>query len=124
MTMRDPEPQVAEIDIILAQARACDARMPPDLGARLLAQAWEAQPPARSAPRRPAVARAAVARRGWQAAIGGWPALAGLAAATLAGVWIGAAPPAGLTALVADLAGGTVTIAIDPATDLLSLLEG
>lgn len=40
---------------------------------------------------------------GLRDAIGGWPALAGLATATLAGVWIGYAPPASLDGLTASL---------------------
>lgn len=38
-------------------------------------------------------------------ALGGWPAMAGLSAATLAGIWIGVNPPAGLTDQVAGLLG-------------------
>ncbi|MFV2052088.1 hypothetical protein [Aliiroseovarius sp. YM-037] len=36
------------------------------------------------------------------AAFGGWPAAAGMAAATLAGVWIGIDPPASVSALGVD----------------------
>ncbi|MEL6508842.1 MAG: hypothetical protein AAFQ32_03560 [Pseudomonadota bacterium] len=34
------------------------------------------------------------------AAVGGWPAMAGLATATLAGVWIGISPPAMVETLI------------------------
>lgn len=41
------------------------------------------------------------------AALGGWPAMAGLATAGVAGLWIGAVPPTGLLNLAVDL--GAVT---------------
>ncbi|SPF78083.1 hypothetical protein [Pseudoprimorskyibacter insulae] len=44
----------------------------------------------------------------WQqilSGIGGWPAIAGLAAATVAGVWIGAVPPEAMSDSVSDLFG-------------------
>jgi len=37
------------------------------------------------------------------AAIGGWPSAAGLAAATLTGIWIGVSPPAAVDTLTAGL---------------------
>lgn len=37
------------------------------------------------------------------AAFGGWPAMAGLACAGVAGIWIGAVPPVGIVNLAADL---------------------
>jgi len=51
------------------------------LVARVLADAEAA----RSSPR--------VRWRGWVQELGGWPAMAGLSTATLAGIWIGIAPP-------------------------------
>lgn len=42
--------------------------------------------------------------------IGGWPAMGGLAAAGVAGVWLGIAPPIGLEAATAQLLGTTQTI--------------
>lgn len=60
-----------------------------------------------------ASAPAPVARRGfWSqliATIGGWPALAGLATAGVAGLWIGAVPPAMLQTLASDLTGAAET---------------
>ncbi|MCI2398606.1 dihydroorotate dehydrogenase [Aliiroseovarius subalbicans] len=72
-----------------------------DLMARVLADAEAHQ----SKPRpiaRPAQRRSLLA--GLIAAIGGWPALAGMATATVAGVWLGFAQPDTLNAL----AGGTL----------------
>lgn len=69
----------------------------PDLMARVFADA-EAELAAAS---QPAVTAARTARPGLLAsllaALGGWPTLAGLATATVAGVWIGWAAPDGLT---------------------------
>jgi hypothetical protein len=70
-------------------------------------------------------------RAGWRealAALGGWPALAGLAAASLVGVWIGAAPPDGLAPLLSPLGAGTLVLdetGVDPLSGFdLALLEG
>ncbi|WP_051203003.1 hypothetical protein [Sediminimonas qiaohouensis] len=69
---------------------------------------------ARAAQEQGAAAAAAQPRRArgrltWAralAAIGGWPAGASLAAATLAGVWLGAYPPAALGTFGAEVLGG------------------
>ena len=70
-------------------AAACDdsrQEVPPELLARVLSDAETHQP-------KPASVETSLERRGrWQqfvAVIGGWPSLTGLAAATVAGVWIG-----------------------------------
>lgn len=44
------------------------------------------------------------------AAIGGWGAVSGLAAATVAGLWIGIAPPAAVTDITQSVWGGTVEV--------------
>ena len=79
---------------------------PPDADflARLTAQAVAAMPVAVP------VARARRGWRGWLAALGGWPALGGVAMAGLVGLWIGVAPPAAIDTLVAELLGDTVTV--------------
>lgn len=110
---------------LFAAARAVDAQPSSDFLARLVATAEAAQP----APQRAALPAAPVrARRGWLAAclaaLGGWPALGGLALASAAGFWIGVAPPAGLTALAARLAGQTVDVGLYGEDELLALLEG
>ncbi len=43
-------------------------------------------------------------------ALGGWPAVSGLAAATVAGVWIGVAPPSSVQDLTASLVGDEISI--------------
>jgi len=45
-------------------------------------------------------------------AVGGWPALSSLAAATVAGIWIGVAPPNSVQDLTAGLLGDEVSIGL------------
>ena len=55
--------------------------------------------------------------------IGGWPTFSGLAAATVAGVWIGAVQPAALTDLSTGLWGDTIEVPLLE-SDLFAALEG
>ena len=97
--------------------------MPDDaLMARILADAERIRAAGASAALSAAPRPGRPDRPGWAMAairaIGGWPALAGLAAATLAGVWIGAAPPDGLAGAAQFVLGGAddaYLIDIDPA---------
>ena len=82
MTERDP------LDDFFEAGRADRAAPDPALMARILADA-EAVAAARAAPGPRREGRLSAVLRG----IGGWPALAGLATATAAGVWIGIAMP-------------------------------
>lgn len=90
----------ADLDAILAAARTAGADASEDFLARVLADAYAMQPQPQ-----PAAVVAVPAASGWRArlvasfsALGGMWAAAGLATATLAGVWIGFARP--------DLVGG------------------
>lgn len=56
-------------------------------------------------------------------AVGGWPSLSGLAAATVAGVWIGVAAPAALTNISTGIWGDTIEVPLLE-NDLLAGLEG
>jgi len=56
-------------------------------------------------------------------AIGGWPSLGGLAAATVAGLWIGISPPAVLGDYSVLLSGETIEVPVW-GTDILAGLEG
>lgn len=93
----------------LAAARAQDGgALPAELRARMLADAAQVQAgfARRPGTQRPGTQRTGPQRTGpqrrrgagrWRAALaalGGWPALGGLAAASAAGLWIGLAPPA------------------------------
>lgn len=70
------------------------------LMARIMADA-EVEIIGRATPPAPAPRRGAFAA--FAAALGGWPALAGLATATVAGVWLGFADPDGLNTLAGGL---------------------
>ena len=98
MIMAEKTTQDAALEALFeAAARQAEQEVSPELLARVLADAEAMQPTPAALPQR-RVAR----RRGILAALGGWPSLGGLAAATVAGIWIGfaAAPelfPDGLT---------------------------
>lgn len=58
-------------------------------------------------------------------ALGGWPAMAGLAAACVAGVWIGAVSPEGLSSVLSTTEAALDGIGLDPVSGFdLALLEG
>lgn len=104
-----------------AALKATPARPDAALMARILADADREQPGRRAAPAAPAALAARLSAGARLAAImralGGWPAMAGLAAATLAGVWIGVSPPEGLAEaarLVLSEAGDGVLVDLDP----------
>ena len=102
-----PDPLAAHFEALKARAAEPDAA----LLARIMADADREQAAHMAPPPRPS-------RSGLLAglvnALGGWPAMAGLATAAVAGVWIGAAPPDGLTAVAQQMMGGdTATLMID-----------
>ncbi len=115
MTMTDPKHD--DLDGLFAEMRAT-AGVPSDaLMARVLADAAAAQPRAlpASAPQ-PAL---------WDRvmdAIGGWPSVGGLAVATVAGIWVGVAPPTPFQDLTATLIGDEVSLELVPMD--LALLTG
>lgn len=106
------------LDRLFAEARAEQHVPGDDLMARLMADAT------RSAPMRvlPAVAVKPVGGlTGFLAALGGWPVLGGLAMATLAGLWIGIAPPDRLNDFAASVLGEQVTVSLFPDDDPFEL---
>lgn len=91
-----------DLDALFAEARSLGDAPGPDLMARVLADALAAQPaPAQAAPI-PAPRPSRL--RQFLNAVGGWPAVAGLATAGVAGLWIGVNPPAGMATTVASTA--------------------
>ena len=93
------------LDEFFAAARA-EAPLPSgDLLARIEAEALALQTRAAT----PAPGLFAQVR----AALGGWPGVAGLAAACAAGIWIGVAAPAGLGG-AGDTAAGLGAVWVDP----------
>lgn len=111
MTMAEPTiAEMAALDALLAEV--ADAPVPEsgplpvpsdDLMARILADAEAAQVRAVAVPPR-------VGWRNWLAALGGWPALGGMAVAGVTGLWLGVAPPAAVDELVAEMLGETVSV--------------
>jgi len=89
--MDEKPPQTDPLEAFFDAARAETQTAPAALTARIAAQGRALAPPPQPDP--------TPSRRGlrpWRQivdALGGWPALAGLATACAAGVWIGLAPP-------------------------------
>ena len=110
------------LDVLFAEARAQAPAPSGDLMARILRDA-ETETRARAAPR-----PAPPPRTGWLGrlsdALGGWPALGGLAASTVLGLWLGVAQPSGLSGVTASLWGDRVSVTLGLDDDPLSLLEG
>lgn len=109
---------------LFAEARGFSPEPPDDLLARILADA-DAATRERAAGRTGA---APAPRPGWLAALlgalGGWPALGGLAASTVLGLLLGVAQPPALADLPASLWGEQVSVTLGLDEDPLSWLEG
>lgn len=104
--MSDKQSGEDPLEIFFQAARDAAPKPGAELTARVLADAGTLQPrPEALAPRRPR-------NSGWLGAIGGWPALAGLVTATVAGLSIGIADPA----YVGDLAFSSFSDAYDFST--------
>lgn len=91
------------IDDMFAQVRTQSPAVPDDLMARVLADAADLLV-------QPAVAPKQGLWPAFMELIGGWPSVGGLAMAGVAGIWVGIAPPATVTAWTADLIGSPVSI--------------
>ena len=99
------------LDDLFAQARADTPGPSDDLMARVLADA-DAVQDGFAAPI-PAPEQKGLWARMVET-VGGWPAVSGLAAATVAGVWIGVAPPASITEVTASLLGEEYAVPLVP----------
>ncbi len=98
------EPENRSVDALLDEAASHAPEVPAHLMAAVLRDAADLQPRVVAAPARHSL---------WESfldLIGGWPAMGGLAAAGLAGVWLGFSPPATLEAATARALGATQTI--------------
>ncbi len=104
--MRMTDPNEDMLDDLFAQARRVKPPVSDDLLARVLA---DARPPETSVD-------APGIWAGLLDAVGGWFAMGGLATATLAGLWIGIAPPLAVEELTAGLLGETVTVHLGSAS--------
>ncbi|MEZ5674619.1 hypothetical protein SAMN06265173_10369 [Thalassovita litoralis] len=106
MAEMDKKTEDFDLDAMFADMRTQDVVPAPDFMARVLADALDAQAaaaPVTVAPRPPSRLRQLLA------AIGGWPAVAGLATAGVAGLWIGVNPPASIMTTAESFLGTTVT---------------
>ncbi|WP_306110653.1 MULTISPECIES: hypothetical protein [Roseovarius] len=121
-----------ELSAAFAAARRAAPEPDADFLARVLGDAEavqdalkEAEVAARSAPRRRG-ARASIGWSGVFRALGGWPAVTGLSAAAITGLWLGAAPPDGVSATVQLVWGEDITLALQPdiGTELFPDEEG
>ena len=116
MTERDD----VDLDSLFAEAREGRALPGDDLVARILADA-DAVAAERETPVRDVGPPAGW--RDWMRTLGGWPAVGGLLASTVAGLWIGVAQPAALSDLAASVWGEQVSVTLGVDVDPLSLLE-
>lgn len=91
-----------DLEALFRRARAAAPRPSEGLMARVLADAE------RLRRERLAPAPRAPARRGWFAALGGWPALGTLLASAVFGVGVGVAQPASLAGLSGAVAGAVL----------------
>lgn len=94
------------LDAAFAAARRPDPAPSEALMARVLADAEAAQ--SRPATREPRPTRWS----GFFDLLGGWPAVSGLAAAGVAGLWLGLAPPASVEDLAGTLLGNVTEVSI------------
>ncbi|MEC3861883.1 hypothetical protein VK792_11360 [Mesobacterium sp. TK19101] len=110
-----------ELQSFFDAAKAQAAEPSADLLARVQADALALQP-VRSAV---VTERAPGILRQLFAAVGGWPAVTGLTAATVLGVWLGAVQPAGLSDSLSTALYGDGTLTVDPQSSFdFVLLEG
>jgi len=110
------DPKTSFMDDLFAQARTPDAASD-DLMARVLADADATMLREPSLPTH---------RSWWQdmlQIVGGWPAMGSVAAAGVAGLWVGLAPPATIETWVAELLGTTTQITLLPDLDGLEFME-
>ncbi|MEW2911375.1 hypothetical protein [Leisingera sp. JC11] len=89
--MADTDKALQELEDLFAAARSERPAVPEHLSAAILADAAREQAGFRAS--RPARAARQPLWRQLIEAVGGWPAMGGLAAASAAGLWIGVAPP-------------------------------
>lgn len=101
MAEMDKNSDLFALDDLFAQARTQDVTPAPDFMERVLQDAIAAQTAATAAP--------APTKAPWfrqlLSAVGGWPAVAGLATAGVAGLWIGINPPSAIATTTENLLG-------------------
>ncbi len=111
------DPNESELDEFFAAAKESEVPASPDLMARVLADAEDLQPRASEVAR----PHSSNLWAGLLDVLGGWPALGGVAAAGVAGLWLGMAPPASVEDLTSGLWGTTTAVSL--MSDFDTLLE-
>jgi hypothetical protein len=117
MMMTDRETkEMAELDALLGDMRKrADPEVSDGLMARILADADSVRTAGH------VTQPTQLSWRDWISALGGWPAMGGLVAAGVAGLWIGAAPIGTVTDVMAGVFGETVSVELFPDVDLFEL---
>ena len=110
MTPTETE-EMKNLDSLLEEAARAPVDLPPGLAARVMQDAAAASAAGHRRMKPNLMSR--IAR-----ALGGWPALGGLAAATCAGFWIGISPPAAIPDAGSLLLGGEDITLDDSMADL------
>lgn len=114
MTQRDE----THLDDLFAEARQVRPVVSVDLMARIMADAAAVQSE-RTAPIVVAAPEQGGFFAGLWTALGGWGGAGGLAAATMAGLWIGIAPPSGLESVSTAVFGQSETVSLFAPDDIL-----
>lgn len=102
------DPKEFELDALFDPARAENPTPSDDLMARVLADAVAMQPKTEAI----AHPKPQSAWAGFWDMFGGWPALSGVAAAGVAGLWLGVTPPASVEQLTDDMFGTGTTVSL------------
>ncbi|WP_116133475.1 hypothetical protein [Tropicimonas sp. IMCC34043] len=115
---RNPEGDLdRELEAFFQAMRTEVAEPTPDLMARILEDAYGEQDLRAPVEAAPVETQARAGRRfglgAVLAALGGWPSLAGLACATIAGLWIGFHPPVAVDTLSLVLFDGSYNLTMD-----------
>ena len=118
MRMSDAKNEM--LDDILATARGQIAAPSSELMARVLADAAAHQSIAGDSVTSPS---RGTWLSGLMANLGGWPAMSGVAAAGVAGLWLGIAPPSSVESWTADLMGTTTAVTFMDDYDLIGAWE-
>jgi hypothetical protein len=106
------------LDDLFAEARQVRPVVSVDLMARIMADAAAVQSE-RTAPIVVAAPEQGGFFAGLWTALGGWGGAGGLAAATMAGLWIGIAPPSGLESVSTAVFGQSETVSLFASDDIL-----
>jgi len=102
------DPKMSELEDFFAASKDAELTPSKELMARVLADASALQPEASGLP----LTSKSSAWSGFMDLIGGWPALSGVAAAGVAGIWLGVAPPTSLEQLTSEVMGTSTSVSL------------